>query len=191
MFRSSSYRSWMSLATGAAFGLAIAGALGLGVYWGQQTAASPALPGLEELRLRAMASHGSDNFAIATGPVDEEVEGLFTLDFVTGDLQCFVINPRTVGLGGWFKANVAADLGVERGKKPHYLIATGNFTAPGAAGNQRPAASLCYVVDANTGDAVCYTFPWARSATAVGVTQVTPMIPVHKWKTRSVAIRGK
>ena len=35
------------------------------------------------------------------GPqVDDDVEGLYTLDFVTGDLQCFVINPRNGQFGG-------------------------------------------------------------------------------------------
>jgi hypothetical protein len=177
------------LAAGLALGLLIGGSMTFGVLIGQQHNSPAGLPGLEELRLKAMASHGADTFAIATGRVDDEVEGLFTLDYLTGDLQCYVVNPRNGQLGGWFKANVANDLSVERGKKPHYLIATGEIQIAGAYGNQRPAATLCYVADANTGEVACYTFPWTKTATAVGVVQAQPMTLVYKWKARSVAIR--
>jgi hypothetical protein len=177
------------LIAGLLLGLTIGGAMTVGVLLGQRTNSVAQLPGFEDLRLKAMASHGGDNFAIATGPVDDEVEGLFTVDYLTGDLQCFVPNPRTGGMAGMFKANVANDLAVERGKKPYYLIATGQFNFASSTGNQRPASCLVYIVDANSGDVACYTFPWNKSATAAGVTQATPMTLAGKWKARNIAIR--
>jgi hypothetical protein len=175
------------LFAGLALGLTIGGALAAGVFLGQWGGRSTAgIPALEELRLKAAASHGSDTFAVATGPVDEDVEGLYTLDFVTGDLQCFVINPRNGAFGGWFKTNVANVMGVEKGKKPNYLMVTGQMNV---AGGQRLAGSMCYVVDANTGDAAAFTFPWSKSVTAAGGAIATEMIPIRKWKARSLDLR--
>src|SRR5688572_27730834 len=128
MMRTRRMRSWGMLACGLAIGLAIGGALSAGIWLGSARSQSAGLP-LSELKLHAMASHGSDTFAIATGPIDGDVEGLFTVDYLTGELQCFVINARTGGLGGWFKTNIASNLEPAKGKKPSYLIATGAFNA--------------------------------------------------------------
>jgi len=182
-------RSWGMLAAGLAIGLSIGGALAVGVWWGGSRHEQAALPNLGELKLQAMASHGAETFAIATGPIDGDVEGLFTLDFLTGDLQCFVINPRFGGLGGWYKTNIAANLSPEKGKKPNYLIATGVLNAKaGTYGNFKPAGCICYVVDANTGEAAAYSFPWAANAGAQGVAQSTDMKLIYKWKCRQLNI---
>src|SRR5262245_58052684 len=165
MARIRRWKSWSMLAAGLLVGLAIGGAWSAGVWMGNSRSA--AMPSMAELKLNAMASHGSDTFAIATGPVDDEVEGLFTLDYLTGDLQCYVINPRIGGIGGWFKTNIAKDLAPEKGKKPAYLIVTGLFNAKaGTYSNFRPAGSICYVADANTGEVACYSFPWNKGATS-------------------------
>jgi hypothetical protein len=185
MLRGRRIKAWGMLAIGLTIGLAMGGSVAVGVWIGQRSAAPTNLPGLADLHLKAMASHGSDTFAIATGPIDDDVEGLFTLDFLTGDLNCYVINPRNAAIGGWFSANVANVLKVEKGKKPSYLMATGTIQVAGTAGGQRPAGSLCYVVDANSGDAVAFTFPWVKAATTVGAPQSTPMRPLGPWKTRN------
>src|SRR4051794_23038843 len=52
------------------------------------------------------ASHGSDGFAMATGNIDEESDGLYTLDYLTGDLACWVFNPRSGNFTALFTANV-------------------------------------------------------------------------------------
>jgi hypothetical protein len=184
------------LACGLIVGLAIGGALSAGIWLGSARSegarSQGAIPNFNELKLHAMASHGSETFAIATGPVDGDVEGLFTLDYLTGDLQCFVINPRFGGLGGWFKTNIANSLTPEKGKKPSYLIATGVLNVKaGTYGNFRPAGCVCYVVDANTGEAAAYSFPWAANAGAVGVTQATEMKLIYKWKARSLSINDQ
>jgi hypothetical protein len=180
-------KAWGMLALGLVLGLAIGGGMAIGILLTPRGVAG--LPGLGDLQLKAMASHGSDTFAIATGPVDDDVEGLFTLDFLTGDLNCFVVNPRNGAMGGWFKANVANVLSVERGKKPSYLIATGTINTAGSYSGARPAASLCYVVDANSGEVAAFTFPWAKAATTAGVQQASEMRLVGKWKARSVDLR--
>jgi hypothetical protein len=182
-------KAWGMLAVGLALGLVIGGAVAAGLWIGKQGPQSVAAATLQDLKLKAVASHGTDTFAIATGAVDEDVEGLYTLDFLTGDLNCFVINPRTGAFGGWFHANVANVLKVERGKKPSYLIATGMINASAGGGGGRPAASLCYVADANTGQVAAFTFPWVKAATASGVAQATEMRAIGPWKARNIDLR--
>src|SRR4051794_35560655 len=180
MLRGRRTKSWAMLGAGVVIGLAIGGGLAFGLIIGQRNSALPDSI-LAELKLKAMASHGSDTFAIATGPVDDDVEGLYSLDFLTGDLTCVVINGRNGAFGGMFKANVNAVMGSEKGKKPNYLMVTGQINSVGNYGGQRPAGCLCYVVDANTGDAAAFSFPWAKAATSAGVAQVTEMRVVQKW----------
>jgi len=174
------------LAAGVILGLTIGGAVAVGLFIGQRGPSTVGMPSLAELKLKAAASHGSDTFAIATGYVDEDVEGLYTLDFLTGDLQCFVINARNGARAGWFKANVASVLSVERGKKPSYLLATGHINVAGGYGGGRPAASICYVVDANSGDVAAFSFPWNKAATSAGAAQASEMRLVDKWKARNL-----
>ncbi len=123
--------------------------------------------------LQATASHGSSLMAVATGPVDEEVEGLYTLDFLTGELQCFVVSTRTAAANkvtARFFANPAKDLGINASKKPNYLMVTGGWRAS-AGGGARPAQSIVYVVDTNTGKFVGYSFFWNQAAARSGKTQ--------------------
>lgn len=191
MRRSRQLKRWSMRVVGVVIGLAVGGALMLGVLVGQRQQGSANLLGLEELKLKAAASHGADTFAIATGQVDDEIEGLYTLDFVTGDLQCFVLNSRTGGMAGRFMINVNDPkiFGAKRGKKPNFLLATGTFSGGASTGGARPAASVCYVVDANTGDVAAFGFPWARAVTTSGGVQSTPMVLLGKWQARSVDLR--
>jgi hypothetical protein len=186
MLRGRRIKAWGMLAAGLVIGLAIGGGMAVGLLVGKSNAPLPDSV-MADLKLKAMASHGSDTFAIATGPVDDDVEGLYTLDFLTGDLTCFVINPRNGSFGGWFKTNVAAVLGSEKGKKPNYLMVTGQINSAGNYGGGKPAACLCYVVDANTGAAAAFTFPWNKAGTTAGVAQASEMRPLGPWKIRNNA----
>jgi hypothetical protein len=177
------------LAAGLIVGLAIGGAWSAGLWLGKGSGPDGGLAGLQELKLRAMASHGAETFAVATGPVDESVEGLFTLDFLTGDLQCFVFNPRTYQQGGIFRTNIAKDLAPEKGKKPSYLLVTGVISNTATYSNFKPAGCVCYVVDANTGECAAYTFPWAKAASGSNIPQAKEMTLIYKWKARSLELR--
>ena len=145
---------------------------------------------LPETALHATASAGGDTFAIATGPIDDEVEGLFTLDFLTGDLKCLVINPRN---GRWssFEYNVLADLGVaEKGKASKLLMVTGAWSMRASgAGAGRPAASVVYVADAVTGNVGVYSVPWNRSIPPTGGVQGGALVQVALGKVRNLAVR--
>ena len=176
-------KKWLPFGAGLGLGLVF----GLGMLIGSLAARRQAMElELPVQALHASATHGSDNFAIATGDISDGVEGIFFLDFLTGELQCHVLNPRTGALGGMFKHNVVADLGIERGKKPQYLMVTGRASFRGSG--VRPADSVVYVVDGNTGNFAAYILPWNRQAVNVGVVQANPMKLIGKGRARSLEI---
>jgi hypothetical protein len=139
-----------------------------------------------ETRLHAAAAQSSDSMAVATGAIDEGVEGLFVLDFISGDLTCGVMNPRTGAIGGLFKRNVVQDLGVEQGKQPKYLLTTGIYTAPARGSNTRPAQSIVYVADSTSGHYVGYSLPWNSQLLNSNIPQIQPMVPIGSGSARNV-----
>ncbi|MBI2477339.1 MAG: hypothetical protein HYV60_01415 [Planctomycetia bacterium] len=171
---------WMLLTLGLSFGAILGAAVAVQF-------SSPRIQ-LPTTLLNASATHGGTTMAIATGPIQEGVEGVFILDFITGELTCSVLNPRTGVLGGAFKANVVADLGVEQGKQPQYLMVTGaaNFRTQG--GNIAPAESVVYVADANTGRYVAYWLPWNRQAAQYNFAQASAMMVLGTGSARNVQV---
>lgn len=143
---------------------------------------------LAEQQLHALATHGADSMAIATGLIDEGVEGIFILDFITGDLTCQVLNPRTGTLGGLFRQNVVSDLGVEQGKQPKYLLVTGGLETRQNISNIRPAKSLVYVADSNTGRYVAYMLPWNQQLANAGGAQAAAMLVVGRGTARNAIV---
>ena len=124
---------------------------------------APATPQMPEILLHATASHGSDSLILATGWMDADVEGLFTLDCLTGDLQCCVVNPQVASFGAVFKYNVIGDLGAVQGKKPNYVMVTGQASFTQGTALAAPARSVVYVADANTGRFAAYSLMWNRT----------------------------
>jgi hypothetical protein len=143
-----------------------------------------------ELPLHATASHGESSITLATGDIDGSAEGLYVLDHVTGDLQCWVVSTRKPGVfSGLFKTNVLKDLGVEADKTPKFVMVTGSYNFTASRGTSRPASSLVYVGDTNTGNVVAYSLAWNSSLEASGGSQSGPLVPVVSGKGRNAAIR--
>ena len=179
------WKRWRPVA--AALGLFAAGGLVGG--WAMHASRPEAGVGLpQELVLQAAGASNNDAFAIATGRIDQDVEGVFLLDFLTGELRCSVINPRTGKFGGLFATNVIQVLGVDQQKKPRYLLATGDiaFNRGGAA--SRPAGTVCYVVDANTGAYAAFGLAWNRTVAQTGNVQSGQLIVYDGGKMRNVEI---
>jgi len=182
------------LAAGLAMGLLVGVGMMIGALcavWVQPSGQT----GLPDTLLHAEAATGCESMAIATGPVDDDAEGLFTLDFLTGELSCFVMytkGPAARSIGGTFKANVTAPalLGqAGAGKKPHYLLVTGKANFVGGSAAVRPGYSVAYVVDTNTGKWVAFGIPWNRSSSSRGIVQTDALVPLAQGNARSAAIR--
>ena len=144
----------------------LAGGLVVGLIVGLNLAGLwPSIP------LHATATQGMDKFAFATGLVDQEVEALYFLDFLTGDLTAAVINPKTGKFNSKFTRNIAADFG-EAGKGTRYMIVTGSANMPRGRSNFQFANSILYVCEATTGQVAAYTIPWNSTMQAGGKPQV-------------------
>ena len=122
--KSSVKRSRTALGIGFVLGLL----LGVGMLIGSWVTMSNRQPqfAFPSTALNATATDSGENFAICTGSISDEVEGIFTLDFLTGELKGWVFDSRTGQIGGIFMHNVVVDLRMDQsGKNPHFLMVTG------------------------------------------------------------------
>jgi hypothetical protein len=140
--------------------------------------------------LHATATHGIDKFAIATGIVDNEVEALYFLDFLTGDMRAAVINPKTGKFNSFFTRNIATDFG-GAGRNSGYLMVTGSVDMPRGTNNFQFADSIVYVAEAGTGQVAAYTIPWNSSMQAAGKTQYGEFQPLDVQQFRTAFVRDE
>src|SRR5262245_20573372 len=71
-----------------------------------------------QVPVHAMATHGQDSFALATGPLDTDVEGVYFLDFLTGTLSGAVLNVNLKKFNAFYQSNVSKDF--PEAKKARY-----------------------------------------------------------------------
>lgn len=170
-FRSRSAYLGVGLVSGLVIGLNVEG------LW-------PSMP------LHAAATHGIDKFAIATGLVDNSVEALYFLDFLTGDMRAAVINPKTCKFNAFFTRNIAADF-AGAGRTSGYLMVTGSVNMPRGTNNFQYAQSIVYVAEASTGQVAAYTIPWNSTQHAAGVTQYGEFRPLDVRQFRTAFVRDQ
>lgn len=144
---------------------------------------------LSERALHAAAATSDESFAVATGPIDSDVEGLYILDSITGDLHCTVLNFRTGKFNAVFRTNVKADLGGDAAKRPQYLMTTGIINFPRGASAARPGNSVVYVLDTTTGNFAAYGIPWRRELAATGRPQAAGLTLLDIGQSRTTALR--
>jgi len=140
--------------------------------------------------LHATATQGLDKFAIATGLVDESVEALYFLDFLTGDLRAAVINPKTGKFNAFFSRNIVNDFGVT-GQGARYLIVTGLADMPRGRANFQFAKSIVYIAEANSAKVAAYTIPWNSAFHAAGKPQVGEFQPLDVAEFRTAFVRDQ
>jgi hypothetical protein len=151
--------------------------------------------------LHATATDRAENFAIATGFVDDEIEAVYFLDFLTGMLRVAVVSNQTNTFQARYEANINADLAnvvrfvnagsnggsrkrgapvaaqLELPQTPSYLMVTGmGDIRRGAAARQQPGRSLVYVAETNTGVLLAYAIPWSKEAHAANQPHGGPLI---------------
>ncbi len=155
--------------------------------------------------LHAVATDRADSFAMATGPVDEDVEAVYFLDFATGTLRAAVLSNQQPRFQALYQANVNIDLAqyvrmrnaglaqmnAQRRKKglpplpqadmpaaPSYMMVTGMADIRrGAAARMRPALSSVYVAETTTGILLAYIIPWDPGAHAADQFVTGPLTP--------------
>jgi len=159
-------------------GVWLVGGIVLGTIFGLSMAGLwPQVP------VHAVATHGQDSFAIATGPVDADVEAVFVLDNLTGELRGAVLNNQLKRFNSHYKYNVAADF--EKVKNPHYLMVTGMLRPVGVD----VGSSVVYIAELTSGQLNAYGVPYSSAAAANGVTQKYSFQLFDRTKFRTVVVR--
>lgn len=182
-------RWWNSLrfvaVIGIGLGVIITACTTLGIVIGSRLAQPETTLTMPPFPLHAGTAAKGKTMSMATGLITGEVEGLYVLDHASGNLQCWILNPRSGAVGGIYRANVAADLMTDKSGTPDYVMATGNFFFQGGnTGNQVPASSVCYVADESTGNVVGYALSYDRGAINRGIIQAGTLQVVCKGPTR-------
>lgn len=168
------WKSRLGMMVGAVLGLSciVVLASGIGMYFGSRLAQDRVIANMPPIQLNAATGARTKSMSMATGLIDGNVEGLWILDHVTGNLQCWVLSPRTGLVSGIYRANVSEELGGGKAGESEYMMATGTFLFDGGkVGNVNPGQSICYIADASTGNVVGYGLIYDKQAINRGVVQ--------------------
>jgi hypothetical protein len=140
-----------------------------------------------QVPVHAMATHGQDSFAIATGPVDSDVEAVFFLDYLTGDLKGAVLNLQVKKFAVFYQRNIVKDF--LESKNRRYLMVTGAADLP--RGNAEVGRTVIYIAELATGQLNAYAVPWSPPGAAAGMHGVLPIALLDGVKLRTVVVRGQ
>ena len=150
--------------------LAIGLSVGLNLAWlGGYLNSNPTDSFWESIRVRATATQGQESFAIATGEVDDGVEALYFLDFLTGELKAAILNPRNGKFTSIFTYDkVFEDLGInlKEIKNPKFLMVTGVTDMRRGSGAAKLGKGVIYVTELTSGKIVAYALPFNATAFA-------------------------
>ena len=110
-----------------------------------------------------------DQFLIITGPVgaaaagiNDPIEGVFILDFLTGQLNGAVLNRQTGKYAPRYQRNLARDFGVDPAARPHYAVASGYSQLPNQGGVPM-ASGVLHIAELSSGRVIAYAFPWVEA----------------------------
>ncbi len=148
-------------------GLGLVAGLAISVVWPHEHAA-------------AVVGDRNDKFAVVTADIDATafVEGVFVLDFLTGQLRGSVLNPSAGTFSVLYARNIAADFNVNPNRPGTYAIVSGrtNLTASGGA---QVGASCIYIAELTSGKVIAYSFPVGARGGAT-----LPLAPVDGFQFR-------
>jgi len=144
---------------------------------------------IEKMILEAGTASSGEKIAITTGQIDVDVEGIFILDKMTGDLFCYVVDRLNKNpLAGRFKTNISGMFGpINQGSD--LLLSTGFIRYNRGAGVNRPAECICYVADGSSGRVVGYSLNWNKNAAQAGSGQEGVLVTRFNQQIRQIAVR--
>ncbi len=114
--------------------------------------------------IAASSTDRDTKFALATSTVSlaNGTEGVFVLDFLTGQLRGGVLNEKSGKFNHAYMRNIAADFNVNPKAKPHYAIVTGQSRLT-SRGRIQMAQAVIYIAELSSGKVLCYGFPYNLS----------------------------
>jgi hypothetical protein len=134
----------------------------------------------------ASATNSNDALILCTGQIDLGIEGVFTLDPLTGEMRGAVLNPAKAKFVAWYSyPSVAKDFNAA--KNPKFLMVTG-LGEIRQGPSARAAHCVLYVAEVTSGRVVAYGIPWdsAKAATPQGYRAT--MQPLDTFNARDVTV---
>lgn len=111
----------------------------------------------------AFATDRGQKFALLTGPAGPpEMEGVFLLDFLTGNLQGHILNTRVGQFTRSYARNIGADFELDAKTDPQWAIVSGSGQLAAARGTQW-GACLIYVAELTSGKVIAYAYPYSET----------------------------
>ncbi len=177
---------WM--AAGITIGAAVVGVFFGGMVVGRSASSNswPFGPSLAH----AVATDRYENFAIATGFLNNDLEAVYFLDFLTGDLKAAALSLQTGKFNSFYEYNVLRDLEVDATKNPRYLMVTGGVNLRRQGGQLEPSGSVVYVAELTSGKVAAYTTPFNRTTINSGKRYDGQLLLLDVQPFRTTAIRG-
>jgi len=139
----------------------------------------------------ASATDRYENFAIATGQLDNDIEAVYFLDFLTGDLKAAALSLQTGKFNSLYECNVLNDLGVDATKNPRFLMVTGVVNLRRQGGQRQPSNSVVYVAELTSGKVAAYVTPFLKQTINSGKPYQGKILALDVMQFRSTAIRGR
>ena len=130
-----------------------------------------------EIPIRAMATDRIDTFGMATGALDTELEAVYFLDFLTGQLTAVVVGKQG-GIFGTLQADAARDLQVDPQKNPKFMMVTGFANLRRSGSRLQWGTALCYVAEVTTGQVVAYAVQWSPTMYQSGQPSLASLVKV-------------
>jgi hypothetical protein len=115
----------------------------------------------------------------AAAGINDPMDGVFILDFLTGQLKGAVLSRQAGAFVSFYFRNLAKDFGVEGDADPHYCMVSGYAQIPNQ-GQLQMASGVIYIGELNSGKLAAYAFPWREQGAAVPV-ELQPL-DVFQWK---------
>lgn len=142
---------------------------------------------LPHASLHAISSDRNQDFVLSTGYLDDETEGVFILNPLTGDIKGTAINPFGK-FNSMFEANAKRDLGSQ--KNSRFMMVTGRADLQRQGGNIVPANNVLYVADASTGQVAAYGIPWSSALNKRGEAIVQQLVLLDVFVFDNNVVRG-
>jgi len=142
------------------------------------------------MNVHATATNSSEAMIIATGEIDTAVEGIFSLDPLTGELRGAVLSPALAKFVAKYSyPSVAKDF--EGAKNPKFLMVTGlGELRKGYGPGGRAAHCIIYVAEATSGRVVAYGVPWDPTKAASPKGFVGALVPLDAFNARDTTVRN-
>jgi len=141
----------------------------------------------------AMTGDRDTQFSMVTIPVgasalgvNDPMEAVFILDFLTGQLRGAALNRQVGRFASFYFRDLSKDFDVDGDSDPHYCMVSGYAQMPNQAGIPM-ASGMLYVGELSSGKVIGYSFPWREQ----GTSEPVPLLPTDSFPWKKPSPRGK